>query len=178
MPIKSEKQRYGAVAVAIHWITALAILAMLASGLSAVRAEDGAGKLALLRVHAIMGTGVGLLTVLRLVWWGLFDRRPDDVPGMPAWQEKAAHIVHGALYVVVLVMVASGFGTLILSGANQQIFGAAPLPLPDLMAVPPFTVHFILAWTLVLLLIGHIGAALYHQFVRRDHLLARMGIGR
>jgi cytochrome b561 len=27
------------------------------------------------------------------------------------------------------------------------------------------------------LLALHVGAALWHQFVRRDHLLARMGVG-
>jgi cytochrome b561 len=30
---------------------------------------------------------------------------------------------------------------------------------------------------LVLLLFGHIGAALHHQLIRRDRILARMGIG-
>ncbi len=35
-----------------------------------------------------------------------------------------------------------------------------------------------LSWTILLLLIAlHVGAALYHQFLRRDHLLGRMWFG-
>ena len=40
------------------------------------------------------------------------------------------------------------------------------------------TVHGIVARVLIALLIGHIGAALYHQFIKRDRLLARIGLDR
>lgn len=178
MGIKSSPTRYGAVAIAIHWITALAILGMLASGLLAANSADEAAKITLLRGHAIMGSLIGVLTVLRVVWWVFFDKRPADQAGMSNSQALASHVVHYALYAVILVMVSSGFATVILTGANLQLFGTAPLPLPDFTLAPPFTVHGMLARVLIALLIGHIGAALWHQFVRRDHLLARMGLGR
>ena len=89
----------------------------------------------------------------------------------------AARLVHFGLYGVILVMVASGIATILLTGAGAQLGGAAPLPLPDFTLAPPFTVHGILARVLIVLLAGHIGAALWHQFVRRDRLLARMGLG-
>ena len=38
-------------------------------------------------------------------------------------------------------------------------------------------VHAAGAFAIVALLCFHVGAALYHQFYKRDHLLARMGIG-
>tara|TARA_R110002020_G_scaffold57516_6_gene158198 strand:- start:396 stop:932 length:537 start_codon:yes stop_codon:yes gene_type:complete len=178
MPWKSSSSRYGGVAIAIHWITAVAILGMLISGLAAERSTDAAGELTLLRAHAVTGVLVGLLTVLRIVWWLFADRRPPDQPGMPALQARASRLVHGALYVVILVMVGSGMATLILTGANQQLFGAAALPLPDFGTVLPFRTHDIVSKLLIALLIGHIGAALYHQFILRDRLLARMGLGR
>lgn len=178
MTIKSSPTRYGSVAIAIHWLTAIAIFGMLASGLSAANSLDQAAKLNLVRVHAIMGVLVGVLTLLRIVWWLAFDRRPQDAPGMPRWQALAAHLVHYALYAVILVMVASGMATIALSGAGAQLTGAAPLPLPDFNLAPPFTVHGLVARLLIVLLIGHIGAALWHQLIRRDRLLARMGLGR
>jgi cytochrome b561 len=178
MPVKSSPTRYGAVAIAIHWITALAIFGMLISGLLAANTADDAAKLTLLRGHAIMGSLIGVLTVLRIVWWVFFDKRPTDQSGMSRNQALASHVVHYGLYAVILVMVSSGFATVILTGANLQLFGAAPLPLPDFSLAPPFTVHGIVARVLMALLVGHIGAALWHQFVRRDHLLARMGLGR
>lgn len=178
MGIKSSPTRYGAVAIAIHWFTAVAILGMLISGLLAANSVDEAAKLTLLRGHAIMGSLIGVLTVLRIAWWLFFDRRPADPSGLSRSQALAAHIVHYGLYAVILVMVSSGFATVILTGANLQLFGSAPLPLPDFTLAPPFTVHGLLARGLIALLIGHIGAAFWHQFVRRDHLLARMGLGR
>ena len=177
MSLKSSPTRYGAVAIAIHWITALAILGMLTSGLAAANSADPATELTLLRGHAIMGSLIGVLTLLRIVWWMGFDRRPADPAGMSRGQVLAAHLVHYGLYAVILVLVSSGTATIILSGAGVQLLGAAPPPLPDFTLAPPFTVHGLLARGLIALLIGHIGAALWHQFVRRDRLLARMGMG-
>ena len=177
MALKSSPTRYGAVAITIHWLTALAILLMLVSGLGAANTADAAIEFNLLRAHAIMGTLVGILTLLRIIWWLFLDRRPADAAGLSRGQARAAHIVHYGLYAVILVMVSSGIGTVVLSGAAAQLTGAAALPLPDFAAVPPFTVHGLLARLLIVLLAGHIGAALWHQFVRRDRLLARMGAG-
>jgi cytochrome b561 len=177
MAFKSSPTRYGAVAIAIHWLTAVAILLMLVSGLAATNTADAAVELSLLRAHAIMGALVGVLTLLRIVWWLCLDRRPADAATLSRGQAMAAHIVHYGLYAVILVMVSSGIGTVLLSGAGTQLIGAALPPLPDFSAVPPFTVHGILARLLVVLLIGHIGAALWHQFIKRDRLMARMGAG-
>lgn len=177
MSIKSSPTRYGSVAIAIHWITAIAIFGMLFSGLSAANTIDPQTQLTLLRGHAVMGMVIGVLTVLRIVWWLFFDRRPADAGGMSRGQALAAHVVHYGLYAVILVMVASGIATVILSGGGAQLTGAAALPLPDFTLAPPFTVHGLLARGLIALLIGHIGAALWHQLVKRDRLLGRMGLG-
>lgn len=178
MALKSSTTRYGGVAIAIHWLTALAIFGMLFSGLSAANTSDPETQFTLLRGHAIMGSLIGVLTIFRIVWWLFIDRRPADQPGLSRGQAIASHVVHYGLYAVILVMVSSGFATVILTGANLQLFGSEPLPLPEFDLAPPMTVHGILARVLIALLIGHIGAALYHQFIKRDRLLARMGIGR
>jgi cytochrome b561 len=83
--------------------------------------------------------------------------------------------VHVALYVVVLMSAASGIATIALSGALPAIVGGAGLP--DLGAVLPRAVHGIAARAMLGLLALHVGAALYHQFIRRDRLIARMGVG-
>lgn len=178
MSVKSTPTRYGTVAITIHWLTALAIFAMLITGLSAANTTDPQAQFTLLRGHAIMGMLIGVLTVFRIVWWLFLDRRPAEQPGLSRAQAIAANVVHYGLYVVILVMVSSGFATVIMTGANLQLFGAAPLPLPEFELAPPMSVHGLVSRLLIALLIGHIGAALWHQFGKRDHLLARMGIGR
>lgn len=177
MSLKSTPHRYGTVAILIHWVTAAAIAAMLGTGLAASNTADAATETGLLRFHAIAGVCVAVLTIFRIVWWVLFDRRPDDGASPSRLEHLAARSVHYGLYLVILVMVASGMGTLILSGGNLVLFGAGGT-LPDFALVPPFTVHAVVSRLLLVLALGHIAAALYHQFIRRDNLLARMGLGR
>lgn len=175
MSAKSSPTRYGSVAITIHWLTALAVFGMLISGQMMDWAEDGAFVGRILPFHVVAGILVGVLTVLRLVWWWVVDRKPAPVGGMSAVQERLAAIVHGLLYLVVLIMVASGIGMVALTGAAPQIFGGGALPEFD--AVAPYGVHGVVSKLLLVLVIGHIGAALYHQFIRKDRLLGRMGLG-
>jgi cytochrome b561 len=82
---------------------------------------------------------------------------------------------HVALYLIVLLLAASGIATLVLSGAMPAIIAGTALP--DFDTVLPRAVHGLASKLLLVVLALHIGAALYHQFIRRDHLLARMGLG-
>ena len=175
MSLKSTSDRYGSVAIAIHWISAAAIIALFATGLLAADQADPAAKLALLRAHLPLGIGVLLLTLLRIVWWALADKRPAPPAGQAPWQDLLAKLVHGGLYVIVLAMAASGIATLVLSGALPAILAGTTLP--DFATVPPRLVHDIGGKLTLALFAAHVGAALYHQFIRRDRLLARMGVG-
>jgi cytochrome b561 len=175
---KSTTDRYGAVAIAIHWTAALLILVLLVSGLRAANTMDPAAKIAVLRVHAVLGVSVLVLTLARIGWWFLADVKPVPAEGMPPLQERAARVVHVLFYVVILGMAASGIGMIVLSGAGLVLFGGAPGPLPDFWQYPPRIPHRIGAILLIFLFVLHVGAALYHQFILRDRLLARMGIGR
>ena len=49
--------------------------------------------------------------------------------------------------------------------------------MPDFSEYIPRIAHGIMSKLLLVLFVDHVGAALYHQIVRRDHLLARMGVG-
>jgi cytochrome b561 len=174
MAMKSSAARYGTVAVAIHWTSAVFILAALGSGLAMGMASPPA-KLPILLFHMSAGGAALLLTVLRVVWWVAADRRPGDPAGQPGWQVLAARSVHYSLYAAILVLGASGIATLVLSGAIPALLAGALLP--DLSQIAPRLVHGVLGQVLIALLAGHISAALYHQFIRRDRLLGRMGIG-
>lgn len=178
MQWKSTTDRYGAVAIAIHWTAALVILALIASGLRAANVVDPAMKISVLRAHAIMGIAIAVLTLARIAWWWFADVKPAPVAGMPTMQERVARAVHVLFYVVTLGMAASGIGMLLLSGANLVLFGGAPGPLADFWSYPPRVPHRIGFVLLLLLLALHVGGALYHQFIRRDHILARMGWGK
>ncbi len=175
--LKSRLERYGTVAVSIHWLSAVLILALLGSGFQAANAMDTATKAAFLRFHIPIAIMVLLLTTLRIIWWWRFDLKPLPVEGSSAWQERIAGWVHIAFYAVIFGMIASGIGMLVLSGAAPAIFGEPGVVLPHFTDYPPRVPHGLGARLLVALLVFHAGAALYHHFVRSDGLLRRMWFG-
>lgn len=173
--LKSRPDRYGTMAASIHWISAIAIILMLASGLILDSAEDPEQVRTLLRVHVPLGICVGLLTLLRIVWWLAFDKHPDAPRDLSTTQQWAARLVHLGLYGAIIIMVASGIAMVALTGAMPQIFSGETLP--KFSEASPALVHGLIGRLLLVLVIGHIGAALYHQLVRRDNLIGRMRVG-
>lgn len=178
MAWKSNDRRYGTVAMSMHWVTAIAILGLLVSGLTMADMTDDLAKQGIVRTHVVIGFLVVVLTLLRIGWWAFADRKPDEAAPQPRWQALAARAVHGLFYVVIIVMGASGIATILLSGAGLILFGGAPGPLPDFLQYPPRIAHGLGAWLLMALIALHVAAALYHQLVLRDRLLSRMGLGR
>jgi cytochrome b561 len=173
MAFKSTPDRYGTMAVAIHWVSVVLIVILIGSGFRAANTVDPVAKAAILRLHVPIAVAVLALTIFRIIWWWGFDRKPDPVAGSPHWQERTAQVVHLLFYVVILGMITSGIGMMVLSGAAPMIFGGEGI-LPDFRKYPPRLPHGIGARLLLALLVLHAGAALYHHFVRRDGLLRRM----
>ena len=96
--LKSRPERYGTVAVSIHWLSAVLILALPGSGFQATNAMDTATKAAFLRFHIPIAIMAVLLTTLRILWRWRVDLKPLAVEGSPVWQERIAGWVHIALY--------------------------------------------------------------------------------
>ncbi len=176
MTLKGDALRYGSVQAALHWMSAAAILVLLALGLAAAASGASAPKAALLQAHAPLGLFTLALTIAR-IGWRFFDRRPDEPAGQPHWQSVASRSVHALLTLATLAMGASGTALMALSGAGAVLFAGAPGPLPDFWHFRPMTVHAAGAAAMAGLLCLHVGAALHHQFVRHDRLLGRMGVG-
>jgi cytochrome b561 len=176
MSLKSTPTRYGSVAIAIHWSSALAVILTFAAGLVVANVAAPAQQAPILVVHIVLGLIVFALTVLRIVWWLVADRAPPPPAGQPHWQELASRVVHGGLYLLLILMASSGITTLILSGALPAILSGGPVP--DFSELIPRVAHGLMSKILLLLFALHVGAALYHQAVRGDRLLARMGVGR
>ena len=176
MSWKSSTQRYGSIAIAIHWISAVAILAQLTFGFLAASAADAAAQAGWLRAHVSLGLFVVTLTLIRIGWW-FIDRPPAPLAGLRWWQALSERAVRVLLYLLILILGASGIAVLALSGAAGVLFFGAPGPLPDFTRYAPMAAHIAAATALVMLAALHILAALYHQFYRRDALLARMWTG-
>ena len=176
MAVKSTSNRYGSVAIAIHWSSAIAVILTFVAGFVVAETVPPGQGAPILLLHITLGLIVFALTVLRILWWLLADKHPRAPADQPRWQIWAAQAVHLGLYVLLVLMASSGITTLILSGALPTLLSGGPVP--DFSALIPRIAHGVMSKILLALFVMHVGAAIYHQVIRRDHLLARMGVGR
>ena len=131
-------------------------------------------KLDSLRGHMVNGLSVGVLMVLRLVVRSL-TQRPEPLTTGLVWSSKLGQRVHLAIYVIVFLMVASGLALAVQTGLPSILFGESAQPLPNTFdGFWVRAVHAIAAKLLMALILLHVGAALWHHYVRRDGLLRRM----
>jgi cytochrome b561 len=170
--MKSTPTSYGSIAVTIHWLSAVLVIVLLGSGFRAGLSEAPEAKAAILSVHIPVAIVVLLLTLVRLLWWWRFDRKPEPLTDVPHWQEVIARWTHRLLYLFLAVMLVSGLALSIQSGAPAAVFGDAPMPLFTEYA--PRLPHGIAAKLLAGLIILHAAAALYHHIIKRDRTLRRM----
>jgi cytochrome b561 len=113
--------------------------------------------------------------LVRLIW-RFVNPRPR-VSGESSIQAAAAWIVHYLMYIAVFSMAI--FGWLMSSwGGHSVYFLGMNLALPVKKSQPLSHLwgdfHYWTAWALLSLIVLHLLAALYHQFILRDKLINRM----
>jgi cytochrome b561 len=175
----SRFERYTRVAIALHWIIALAVVAQFAWGwiMQTIPKQPPGLRADAFNVHKSVGLTILLLMLLRLAWrW----RHPaPPLPAMPAWQSRLARATHVTLYVALFAMPLAGYLGSVFSGYPVKYFGIT-LPswgwkddsLKNLMS----TVHFTVSWILACAVGLHVAGALKHWLWDRDALVARMGL--
>lgn len=172
--------RYSAVAIALHWLIALAIVGLVVIGIVMTGLPDTelARKFALYQLHKSLGITVLALSLLRLAW--RLTHRPPPLPDtLKPWERRAARATHIGFYGLIIVIPLLGWAMVSASPYNipTVLWGVIPwphLPVPK----PAFEAfragHVLLAFGAVALLVLHVAAALKHHYILRDDVLARM----
>jgi cytochrome b561 len=169
---------YTKVAIAMHWLIAALIFLNIAGGLYMESFAKGTPERdGVLFYHASTGSLIFMLAVLRLLW--RMTHRPASLPAsIPSWQQTASHILHWTLYVLMFTVPLTGYIHRLAGAHPVNFFGLGNLPVfidkNEPLRVLTDTLHETLVWVLVILIVGHIGAALKHRFVDRDGVLERM----
>jgi cytochrome b561 len=179
MAAPSAITRYHPAIVGIHWLVAALILVMLAVGYLVLDElpNSDPGKLDILLVHMAVGVTILALMVVRLFIRLRTPHPPEASIGIPA-ADRAALWVHYGFYAVVIAMVLSGLATALVTGLAGSVVERNGQPLPTTFEdFAAFAVHEKLATVLLILIALHVGAALYHQFVRKDRLFRRIWFG-
>jgi cytochrome b561 len=168
-----QSARYDKVSASIHWLTALLILTAIPVIFVAENADRTTG-LQLVFLHKSLGLTVFALTLVRIVW--RIGHRAPPAPPMPGWQAFAAWAAHLGLYGLMLALPVSGYLLSSKSPFPLLWFGVEVprAPVAEVTAEAANAAHEALGLVAIVLIVLHLGAALYHQFVMRDGLVARM----
>lgn len=170
-------QHYTSTAKFLHWLMAILLFGLLALGFYMHDLPLSPDKLKLYSWHKWAGVTAFLLVGFRLLW--RVTHRPPALPdSMPKIMQFAAHAGHLALYGLMLAIPLSGWLMSSAKGFQTVWFGVLPIPdlleknkeVGDLLAL----VHQSLNLLFVVVLLGHIGAALKHHFIDKDDILTRI----
>lgn len=169
-------QRYTRLSMTLHWLMlALFVGVYGCIELKGLLPRGHALKSLLLGGHALFGSGIFLLVWLRLL--GCLAPRPPIVPRPPAWQTGVSHLMHLALYGLMIITPISAWLMLNAGGKPVPYF---ELALPSLVAPDPVLAKQFKHWHEWLgsagyWLIGlHAVAGLFHHYWVRDNTLMRM----
>ena len=173
-----QPARYNWLARQLHWIIAAAILLMFFLGFTMTALPLSETRLTMIAWHKWLGITILTLAVARLLWRYLSVRPDDHHPAVPAIMNRAAKLGHLALYALLLIVPLLGWLYSSAAGFKVVLFELVPIPdlvgknkqLADLLA----ELHEIFAWTLLVLVIGHVAAVVIHHLRFKDPILTRM----
>ena len=193
MPFKNSQLAYGSIAKWLHW--SIAILFLCSYVTVKYRhwftEKDTPENWTALQLHLSVGITIGVLVLLRVIW-RLMNRVPFEEPG-----NRLAHLAakfgHYALYAMMIIMPITGY---IGTGVNTEYFflfditkfestqlftnlivNGLNLSFKEFEA-PIDYIHKELGGELFVLILvfGHILAALYHHFIKKDRTLRKMTV--
>lgn len=161
-----------------HWLTAVLVGVTIPVGFTmTMELPSRSLQDTLFVLHKGLGPIILLVVIFRIIW-RIIRGAPALPRDLPKYQRIVSSIVHLGLYVGLLSMAISGY--------VRVVSGGFPIELLNVIGIPPLTsrdddlaefakqIHYATAWGLLALLALHIGAALYHHYVRRDEIMARM----
>jgi cytochrome b561 len=172
-----SRARYGAVAQALHWATAVIVLIAFIYGPGGSETRVYAPARDFDRqLHETLGLCVLALVVARAIW-RMFDTRPDP-PQVSRWMTVAAKAVQGGLYLLLFALPLTAIAGAWLEGHPLTLL--AGLEIPPVVGPSHATgatlasIHTWLGDTIMWLAGCHALAAIFHHLVLKDNVLASM----
>jgi cytochrome b561 len=178
MTASETPQRFALPARLLHWTVAAAMPIQIYLGWAAEWETERIESFRLIRSHYQLGIVIFGLMLLRVLWRVGYGA-PLRLQAQRRWQSLVAATVHGLLYALLLTMPVSGYVIWVWMDGPMDILGVVHLPR---LFTPPvddetgralaWYIHYYSSWAVIALVALHIIAALWHQYVRRDNLIA------
>ena len=169
--------KYSLPAIVMHWLLALLIVSLLALGWYMTGIPQQTPPRGFyFNLHKSLGV-LALIVALAQVAWHFTHAIPPLPAQMAAWEIRASAIGHYVLYAAMILVPLTGYLGSSFNRFGVRFFG---IPLPhwgheDAALRQMFVqAHRVASYTLVVLVVIHVLAALKHRFVDRDEVLQRM----
>ncbi len=185
-------QRYTGIAITLHWIVAVLIVANVMLAWIWPNLLPDAQVRPAINLHKSIGITILGLAILRILWRA--GHRPPPLPqGYAGWEKTTSHIVHWGLYAILFAMPLTGW---IMDSAYEKaaatpmyLFGLVHWPrLGFILALDPATkkavhdgfgaAHGFIAYAVYALVFLHVAGALKHQWLDGTKEVQRMWPGR
>lgn len=172
--------QYSRTAKWFHWITVGLMAIALPMGFVIGHIKD-ADKMAFYAIHESAGLTILFVALARLVW-RLRNPPPPHPAHLPAPMRIGAAAVHHLLYLMLIVQPILGFVATNAWGfplrGQTAYLGVIHLPkfmeANEALAGTVQALHTYGGWLIAVLLVAHIGGAVFHHAIRRDGTLMRM----
>lgn len=178
--LRNGNDSFGLVAILFHWVIAGLFIGQLTLGLTTQWVHSMALQFTLIQWHKSFGFLILGLSVLRLAWAGI-QPRPNAVATLGTLERRAAVLVQGLLYALLLAVPLAGWALVSSSTLDVPSFAFNLVIIPDLPLARSETtekfwreIHQWLAYGAAAVAAGHIVAALRHHFWLGDSVLKRM----
>jgi len=174
----TRTEHYDRVAVVLHWLIGIWLLAQIAFGLLLDEYERGTPEKAMaINLHKSSGLVLGVLILIR-IFWRLRHAPPPYPASASERQVKAIRIGHGLLYLCMIAMPLTGYIASNFSKYGIKFFNVwqiAPWGPDDKAMYGLFNEsHDTIGTIFIVLVLGHIGLAIYHAYIARDGLAGRI----
>ncbi len=167
---------YGRLSRWLHWGFVLLFVVLVPLGLLGANQPIGPIRLVALSVHKAIGIFILLFWLFRMSW-RLSQGWPTSL-SESRWMQRAAKFNHLAFYVLIPLAVLSGWAYSSAAAFPVSFFGLIELPAllaPDaILAEELKSLHHLIVFTLLALVVLHVIAALYHHCYLKDRTLRRM----
>lgn len=168
--------RYTPVAQALHWLTAALVLAVLPLAWIATSLPASPAQSFYFQLHKSVGITIFAVVALRILWRARHPAPPEVY--VPRGLALLGRINHWLLYLVFLLMPASGIVLSAAAGSTTQYFFLFPIPpfMAKNKAVSDLAdqIHLAGQYAVYALVVLHVLATAWHLVVRRDAVLDRM----
>jgi len=175
MKLFNNEIKYGIISISFHWITFLILIFQIPLGFYLKDLEFSDFKLSIENYHTILGMIIFYLTLLRLIW-KYINSSPLSNDKMYSWQLIISKINHWLLYFSLLTISLSGIIKKLMSGEDVNfLFTSISLDYFNFEIVEVAEkVHVSASIFLIMLIVLHILAVLYHHIFLKDPILKKI----